>query len=90
MNKYIDYDIHNGLTQLKCAIMNILKALNASEINYYSFTPEISKYLIEKSMKESGWVHFDTFRDNDRSLKKLWESRSKDTFVLYNSTIEKV
>lgn len=70
--------------------MNILKALNASEINYYSFTPEISNYLIEKSMKESGWVHIETFRDNDRFLKRLWESPYKDTFVLYNSTIEKV
>jgi hypothetical protein len=70
--------------------MNILKALNALEINYYSFTPEISKYLIEKSMKESGWVHFDTFRDDDSSLKTLWESPSKDIFVCYNLIIEKV
>ena len=90
MNKYIEYDIHNGVTQIWCAVMNILKALNASEINYYNFTPEISKYLIEKSMKESGWVHFDTFRDDDGVLKGLWESPSKDIFVFYNSTIEKV
>lgn len=55
MNKFIEYDIHNGITQIKCAIMNVLDALDKMEINSYNFGPYIPLILIEECMGVSGW-----------------------------------
>ena len=55
MNKFIEYDIHNGITQIRCAIMNILDALDKIEIDSYEFGPYISSILIEECMKQLGW-----------------------------------
>ncbi len=55
MNKFIEYDIHNGITLIKCAIMNILDALDKMEIDSYEFGPYISPILIEECMGQLGW-----------------------------------
>jgi len=55
MNKFIEYDIHNGITLLKSAIMNILNALDSKEIDEYNFGEYISYNLIESCLKESNW-----------------------------------
>jgi len=55
MNKFIEYDIHNGIIQMRCAIMNILDALDKIEIDSYEFGPYISSMLIEECMRQSGW-----------------------------------
>ena len=55
MNKFIEYDIHNGVTQIWCAVMNILDALDKMEIDSYEFGPYISPVLIEECMGQSGW-----------------------------------
>ena len=55
MNKFIEYDIHNGITLLRCAIMNVLNALDSQEINEYNFGEYISYNLIENCLKESNW-----------------------------------
>ena len=54
MNKFIEYDIHNGITLIKCAIMNILDALDKMEIDSYEFGPYISPILIEECMGQLG------------------------------------
>ena len=56
MNKFIEYDIHNGITQIRCAIMNILDSLNKHEIHHYNFGIYISRTLIEECMGQCGWV----------------------------------
>lgn len=56
MNKYIEYDIHNGVIQLKCAVMNILKSLELQEIDLYVFNPYISRNLIIDCMIDLGWI----------------------------------
>lgn len=56
MNKYIEYDIHNGVIQLKCAVMNILKSLELQEIDLYVFNPYISRNLIIDCMINLGWI----------------------------------
>ena len=56
MNKYIDYDIHNGLTVLKCAVMNILYSLDSREITSYIFNPYISSTFIESCMNQCEWT----------------------------------
>lgn len=71
MNKFIEYDIHNGITQLTCAIMNILSALDAMEIDSYEFSPWISSHLIVKCMVDSGWY----------SENGIWYSPTKRDFV---------
>lgn len=55
MNKFIEYDIHNGITLIKCSIMNILDALDKMEIDSYEFGPYISPILIEECMGQLGW-----------------------------------
>ena len=55
MNKFIEYDIHNGIILLRCAVMNILNALDNMEIDSYEFGPYISPMLIEECMRQSGW-----------------------------------
>ena len=55
MNKFIEYDIHNGITLIKCAVMNILDALDKMEIDSYEFGPYISPMLIEECMGHLGW-----------------------------------
>lgn len=55
MNKFIEYDIHNGIILLRCAVMNILNALDNMEIDSYEFGPYISPMLIEECMGQSGW-----------------------------------
>ena len=55
MNKFIEYDIHNGITQIRCAVMNILDALDKMEIDSYEFGPYISPILIEECMGQLGW-----------------------------------
>ena len=56
MNKFIEYDIHNGITQIRCAIMNILDSLNKHEIHHYDFGIYISRTLIEECMGQCGWI----------------------------------
>ena len=55
MNKFIEYDIHNGIILLRCAIMNILNALDNMEIDSYVFGPNISISLVIKCMYNAGW-----------------------------------
>ena len=59
MNKFIEYDIHNGITLLKCAIMNILESLDSMELDSYVFGPDISLHTVIKCMCDSGWVELD-------------------------------
>ena len=59
MNKFIEYDIHNGITQIKCAIMNILNALDKIEIDSYVFGPDISVHTVIKCMYDLGWTELD-------------------------------
>ena len=56
MNKFIEYDIHNGLIQIRCAIMNILDALDSMELDSYVFGPDISLHTVTKCMYDTGWV----------------------------------
>jgi len=55
MNKFIEYDIHNSIIQMKCAIMNILDALDKMEIDSYEFNLYTSPFLIKDCMRQSGW-----------------------------------
>ena len=55
MNKFIEYDIHDGVTRIWCAVMNILDALDKMEIDSYIFGPYISSTLIEECMGQAGW-----------------------------------
>lgn len=73
MNKFIEYDIHNGLIQIRCAIMNILDALDSMEIDSYEFSPYISHNLIKECMKQSGW----------KIDGEIFYSPSKRDFVYY-------
>ena len=59
MNKFIEYDIHNGITQIKCGVMNILDALDKMEIDSYNFGPYIPPILIEECMGRLGWEIYD-------------------------------
>ena len=59
MNKFIEYDIHNGITQIRCAVMNILDALDKMEIDSYEFGPYIPSMLIEECMGQLGWEIYD-------------------------------
>lgn len=59
MNKFIEYDIHNGITLIKCAIMNILESLDSMEIDSYVFGSDISLYTVIKCMYDVGWVELD-------------------------------
>lgn len=81
MNKFIDYDIHNGVTLLRCAVMNILYALDSMEIDSYIFGPDISIHLVMNCMVNSGW-----------NLKHgIWYSPSMRDFVFtddINLTLE--
>lgn len=56
MNKFIEYDFHNGITQLKCAIMNVLSALDSMEIDSYIFGPDVSVHTVIKCMYDAGWI----------------------------------
>lgn len=81
MNKFVEYDIHNGITLLKCAIMNILDALNNMEIDSYNFGPNISINLVIQCMYKSGWT------ENEG----IWYSISQRDFVFtddVNLTLE--
>lgn len=81
MNKFIEYDIHNGIILLRCAIMNILKSLDSMEIDSYTFGPNISIHLVIQCMYENGWVE----------NKGIWYSPSKRDFVFtddVNLTLE--
>lgn len=71
MNKFIEYDIHNGITQLRCAVMNILTALDSMEIDSYEFSLWISSHLVIKCMTDSGWY----------SKNGIWYSPTKRGFV---------
>ena len=71
MNKFIEYDIHNGVTQIRCAIMNILTALDSMEIDSYEFSPWISSHLVIKCMTDSGWY----------SKNGIWYSPTKRDFI---------
>lgn len=77
MNKFIEYDIHNGITQIWCAVMNILDALDKMEIDSYNFGPYISPILIEECMGQSGWEI-----DGD-----IFYSPSRRDFVFSNDSI---
>lgn len=70
MNKFIEYDIHNGITLIKCAIMNILDSFNESEIDSYTFGSNISICLIKDCMYDSGWYE----------IRGRWYSPSKKYF----------
>lgn len=55
MNKFIEYDIHNGIILLRCAVMNILNALDNMEMDSYIFGPNISIHLVIECMYNAGW-----------------------------------
>jgi len=59
MNKFIEYDIHNGITLLKCAIMNILESLDSMELDSYVFGPYISLTIVINCMYDAGWIELD-------------------------------
>lgn len=80
MNKFIEYDISNGIILLKCAIMNILKALDSAEIESYKFGPLISIHLIKKYMNDSGWS------ENDN----IFYSPSLKGFIFDNFELTKI
>ena len=72
MNKFIEYDIHNGLTLLKCAVMNILCSLENREIIKYEFNPYISPLYIKRCMQDSGW---ENVKDS------IWATPNGDEFL---------
>ena len=54
MDKYIETDIENGLTYLKCAVMNtIAKCLETKHAGHLPNT--ISIYFVIKCLQEDGW-----------------------------------
>ena len=55
MNKFIKYDIENGLTLVKCGVRNILYALNEGEIENYKIDGLVSLDLIFQCMLECKW-----------------------------------
>lgn len=55
MNKFIKYDIENGLTLIKCAIRNVLYDLETGELTEYDFGEYVAPALIELCMEECGW-----------------------------------
>jgi hypothetical protein len=75
MNRFIEFDIYNGITQLKCAIINILNALDSQEIAEYDFGEYISYNLIRNCMEEDDW-----------KLNYVWISPSGLSFIF--KTIE--
>lgn len=72
MNKFIEYDVHNGLTLIKCAVMNILSSLESREIIRYEFDPYISSLFIKRCMQDSGW---ENVKDS------VWASPCGDEFL---------
>lgn len=72
MNKFIEYDIHNGLTLIKCAVMNILNSLESREIIRYNFDPYISPLYIKRCMQDSGWENIDG---------SIWATSYGDRFI---------
>ena len=55
MNKFIQSDIHNGTTYLKCAIMNILNDLVNEEILEFDCGPYIPYTLFIDCLIENGF-----------------------------------
>lgn len=47
MNKFIEYDIHNGTSLLRCAVFNVIDALESGEITSYTFECDIIKLFID-------------------------------------------
>lgn len=58
--------------------MNILKALDFVELDYYKFSPEISEYLVIECMKESGWK---------QTNETAWFSPHSKFYTLSNLTL---
>ena len=56
MNKFIDYDLYNGILHLKCAIMNILHALDTGEINEMNLGNYIPGRLLIECLNNSKWI----------------------------------
>lgn len=78
MNKFIEHDIHNGLILLRCAVMNILEAINSEEIDYWRFNEFISTNLITQCMLDNGWIY----------KNETWYNPKDKKFTFNNSILE--
>ena len=56
MNQYIESDIHNGITFLKCAVMNMLHELETDKCSSIKFPFELSDEFIKQCLDERGWT----------------------------------
>lgn len=54
MNKYIESDIHNGTVYLKCAVMNVLHAIENNKIKEFIFETISLAFLI-KCAEAKNW-----------------------------------
>lgn len=70
MNKFIPYDIHNGLLQLKCAIMNALNDINSGEEKEIDLGEYIPETLVFHCLVNSGWKTTHISKDENYTIVK--------------------
>ena len=56
MNKYIKFDVINGLTYLKCAIMNALADIESGEESKITLGKHVPVSYVIACAKERGWI----------------------------------
>ena len=87
MNKFIKYDIHNGLTLLKCAIMNVLESFEKEEEFYYNFD-EIPLKLLIKCLTERRW-EIGSIKYNDEEY-YIYCSYNERPFVIRGNVLGEI
>ena len=89
MTKFIEYDIHNGVTQLRVAIMNILHGIVRGEIDKYTCY-HLPYSLILDSLISIG-MHFDCERRTYENYTiRVYNSENKLIMIIdfYNESGE--
>lgn len=76
MNKFIEYDVHNGILQLKCAIMNALNDIESGNETLINLGEHIPFSLILECVQDLGW-------------KQLWNKVKTPTKNIYIDTQSK-
>lgn len=70
MNKFIPYDIHNGIVQLKCAIMNALNDIDSKEEKEINLGEYIPESLVYHCLVVGGWKTTSILKDENYTTVK--------------------
>lgn len=70
MNKFIPYDIHNGVLQLKCAIMNALNDIDSKEEKEINLGEYIPESLVYHCLVVGGWKTTSILKDENYTTVK--------------------